>query len=181
MLTKTKSYALCMFAHSRLRGKSQDANTRDSGKMIVQEDASKHIQKQVNKYAAKLEKEKLTIDHLNMLPDSLLAKQLTYYYEVSLKTMNKYIKKGDEIVEAIIGLSIISYLEDEKQLVSSDVNTIALIEKFEKLSSDRKLNTLMLKVGTEIVDTVSKASYINWSKQFRRNKKMKQNRKRRAS
>lgn len=180
MLTKEKTYALCMFAHSRLSGKMADTTTRDNGKMIHNKDESDHIQKQVDKYVSKLEAEHLTIEKLNMLPDGLLSKKLTYYYDTCLKTMDKHIKKGDEIVEAIIGLSIISYLEEEKQLVSSDVNTRVLISKFEKLSIDRKLNGLMLKIGAEIVEAVERANYIQWARTQRKNTKQKKRKKRAA-
>jgi hypothetical protein len=39
----------------------------------------------------------------------------------------------------------------------------------------------MLKIGAEIVDAISKANYVSWSRQFRRNNKMKKNRKKRVA
>jgi N-dimethylarginine dimethylaminohydrolase len=80
MLTKQKTYALCMFAHSRLSGKCNDTTTVQSDKMILDDEASNHVQKQVDKYVQKLEKEHFTVDILNKLPDNLLSKQLNYTY-----------------------------------------------------------------------------------------------------
>lgn len=179
MLTKGKLNALCMFAHSRLSGKCGDTTTTTSENMLQNNSDAELVSQEIIKLVNLLEAKHLTVGKLNQLPDSLTAKQITYYYQTSLNTMDKYIKKGDEIVEAIIGLGIITYLEDEKELETSNVDAVALIQKFEAASVDRKLNSLMLKIGAEIVDAVSKANYALWCKDQRRNTTMKKNRKKR--
>ena len=174
MLTKHKTYALCMFAHSRLTGKMSEVLSKQGDKMITQAHEEQNIQAQVQKYINKLESEHMTVDILNSLPDSFLARQITYYYDLCLTTLKTHIKKGDAIVETILGLSIINYLEEEKQLVSSDVNTSILIEKFESLSTDRSLNSHMLKVGAYIVEAIDKANYTKYLKNLRKQNKKKQ-------
>lgn len=174
MITPEKTTALMMFCHSRLSQKCLDVTVKENKdiRKAMKEEKAKVLEIELHKYIKKLEDKNITVDFLNTIPDGLIARQLTYYYETSLKTMNKHLKAGDEVIEPMIAISILSYIEIDKNIIDTDIDLMDLLSRFEEISgADRKLVTKMMKVGTDIVEAVSKSNYLKYAKALRKRKK----------
>ena len=159
MLTNEKIRVLLIFCHSRLSGKY--TNNENLGNVIDNKNANSQIEHNTKQIIETLEKNKFTIDDLNNLPHSPIASIMTYYYNVALNCFEKHIKKGDVLIEGIIGLSILSYLFEEKQFKTITLPTppseiISLMEKETLDQETRSLITKMHKVASEVIDMVDK-------------------------
>lgn len=161
-----------MFAHSRFVGKMTEKAKEESVKENIINDEEKVLQTKICEIAKTLEEDNLTIDVLNSIPNGFMASQLTYYYNVCLNTFNKHVKKGDSVVESIVGLNILSYLSDEKTVVkkSSDANILELLSCYEKESKpeDKAIVYKMIEVAGHIVEALEKANYSAWAKRMRK-------------
>jgi hypothetical protein len=126
--------------------------------------------KLVEKVAKDLASDNHTIDWINAQPDSYSIKQITYYYDICLRTINKEIGEGNPIIEAVVGLNILSYLADEKKCMSTDTNILELIAHFEgaKDKENRKVVTHMMLVASKVVESLEGANYARWSKAMRK-------------
>lgn len=174
MITKEKATALLMFCHSRINQKCLDVTVSDNRdiRRTMTDSKAENLENELHNYMKKLEDKNITIDFLNTLPDGLISRQLIHYYETSLKTMNKHLKKGDEVIEPLIALSILSYIEVDKNIVDTEIDLMKLISDFEEISGvDRSLVTKMMKVGTDIVEAVDKSNYLKHAKMLRKRKK----------
>lgn len=169
MITPNKKRALLTFCHRRLSGKYSDYS-REENKLEIT-DGEETIGA-TTKIFRGLEKEKYTVADINAMPSCFVTSQLTYYYESILSKYNKLVKKDEEIIEAVIALSIMAYLEDEKEITLDFFNLAytdltSLISRYELiLGEDRTLVTKMIKVGTEIVEAVEKANFSNHIKRM---------------
>lgn len=163
MITPNKKRVLQSFCHSRLSGKYSEFS-REANEIKIND-----VENPLDIILDQLELKHLTIENINRMPDSFIASQISYYYEVALNTIDKYIKKDEEIIEAAIALSILAYLEDEKGIKETGFNITDLLSQFEKVAgNDRKTVTKMIMTGTKIVEAVEKA---NFNKHLKKNRK----------
>ena len=167
MISKNKEIALLTFVHSRLSGKYTDKQDI-KGNVIPDKNT---INTEISKIVKYLDSNGYTVDKLNNMIDCYYASLITYYYEVALKTMSKYIKDGEYIIEGVIAISILSYLIEEKQVTKLDIKPSDLLQDFEKANNDRDLVFRMIDIGTKIVESVDKANYTQRRKNSKKRKK----------
>ena len=174
MLDKNKARSLCMFAHTRLA----NSLNKDIIKVIKKSNSVNTIIININTIVNSLAQDELTIEYLNNMKDGPLSGMLTYYYEVALEEIKKYIKADKQIIEIIIGLSILEYLENVKKLIKIEdsiytetkvINNIEIslsiinktLEMLEEiyLSSNFKYYIEMQILVNKIIEVVDKANY----------------------
>lgn len=174
MLTNDKIKVLSVFIHSRLSGKHTSKLTV-TGSIFSDTSHTKELQSELDELIESLEAEGKTVDHINNLPDGYYRNLLVYYYETALNTMEKFISTGEEMIEGLIALSMLSYILQEKQagVVLTDKKPSDLMEYFEKFGLEKRLVYKMIDVGTHIVESVDKANYALYLKRQRKKPKKK--------
>lgn len=177
MLTNDKIKGLSIFMHSRLSGKYTSKDLI-KGSVIDDEVKSKELYIEIQELIKDLEDQKLTVDDLSLYPESYYKQMIIHYYDVALKEMERYIKSGEEMIEGVIALSILSYILQEKQVANllTDKTPSDLMEFFEKSDSDRRLVYKMIDVGTKIVEAVQKANYTLYIKKTKKRTKSRKRR-----
>jgi len=171
-MTKDKAIALSMFVHSRLCNKYTDFTAKDTSISLIKEDEEiSYINSEIAELVESLEEQNITVESLNNAKDCYYTLMITYYYEKALSVMKKHIKVGDDIIDAIIGLAVLSYITEEKNIGEGDKNPSEIIAIFEKQNIERKLMSKMMSIGFEIAQTVEKANFAKHLKQMRRGKR----------
>lgn len=170
-MTKDKAIALSIFAHSRMSNKYTDFTTKDTAISLVKEDSEiSYINNEITELVDSLAEQNLTIESLNKMKNSYYSLMITYYYEIALSVMKKHMKVGDDIIDALIGLAVFSYITEEKSVGSSDKNPSDIIAVFEKQNIERKLMSKMMSIGFEVAQSVEKANFARHVKQKRKRK-----------
>jgi len=200
-LCSIKLVALKMFIHSRLTGKAsgyvkyptslndtivvlsdKDEVSEEQKTRTYLNDTKKEeiLNKEISKLIIKLEEKNYTSDYFNNNQHrftKLYYNSLSYYYDVAKSVLEK--KYDDEILETLVGLSIISFLVLEKDIIDKEdilINPIKLINMFEEKSledGNQSLIVEMIAIGGEIVEKVSKSSYVKSKQLHRRNTSLK--------
>ena len=176
MLTSDKLKVLKIFIHSRLSGKyaisteikehTEDILINDNKLFNKVRDTLKFTLKQLND-------DKYTIELLNNGRPSIIRDSMIYYYEIALKALKKYINEGELIIETFLALCILSYLADEKEILSIPYSAMELIDIFEKQNYDRVILFNMHKAAVEIIDAVNKADFSKYLRSLKPKKKKK--------
>lgn len=166
MVTKDKAVALLCFTHSRLAhlgaGEPKSEITCEKAKIVYE---------QLAKIRDHLKDNSMSVESINQLQDSFYAGMITYYYNVARKVLNKEIPKGDDIIEDVIALSILDYLQCEKGIdILTNINPTELISQFENAGMHRKEVSKMITVGSKIVEAVENSNYTRYLKQNRKRK-----------
>lgn len=157
MITLNKTKALLSFIHSRLSGKYAEY---DGGEKVVNSESdSAQLISELGELENDLKSQGYTVEHINNMPKGLISSMQAHYYEVALAVVYKEIKAGEEILEGLIALSILSYLANEKGIGVSSTDAVELIGLYEKQNIERELITKMLMVGTKIVEAVEVSNF----------------------
>lgn len=184
-LTTEKIKALLMFSHSRLSGKSI-SHQKDSEIEIFKDDNATKMQVNSMKVIKILDDHSFSTEYLNKLPNGFYSNMLIFYYEQCLNVINKeLVNKKEQVIDHLIGYSILSYIIDEKEVISehsttdkfikkfyanikeSEISLIDLITEFEKSDCDSKLINKMHYISSLIIDKVENA---NFASQVKKNK-----------
>ncbi len=168
MLNYNKIKTLLIFVHSRLSGKYANYDDVYSKPVIEDEIQAQKVTDDLKELESTLSTQGFTMDHLNDAPYNAYIDMITYYYKVALKEMEKHIKEGDEIIEGVIALSVLSYIHEEKEIKVVDKTPSYYLAYYEKTNIDKKLVYKMLDVGTKVVEAVQSANYTRWLKSQRK-------------
>lgn len=168
MLNYDKVKTLLIFTHSRLSAKYADYDDVYSKAVINDKEKSEYVVSELKILENSLKDHCYTMEDLNEAIYTTYIDMITYYYRVALKEMEKHIKEGDEIIEGVIALSILSYIQEEKNIPVVDKKPSKLLAFYEKTNIDKKLVFKMVDVGTKIVEAVEKANYTKWLKSQRK-------------
>lgn len=193
-LNTEKITALLMFIHSRLSGKSI-SNTKNDAIEIFKDDTAKSMQDNSTKIIKTLTDHSFYTEYLNKLPNGFYCDMLIYYYEQCLNVINKeLVHKNEQIIDQLIGYSILSYLIDEKDIISkcsasnkairlfyeaiqeSGVSLINEISEFEKADCGPSLIRKMHYISSLIIDKVENANFTLYIKKNKGRKSKTRNR-----
>ena len=183
MLTPNKIRALRIFAHSRLTGaftaepSPENIEVIQSNNELKKNDLFKEIALSVTQIVQALEKENLTINYLNNLPHNLITYQMVHYYKTAAKILNNAIPQDDYVIDGIIGISILTYIQNEKNVSDDPFDYNKIIENYELVGrKDKNYLTIIRKmqsIAFDITKAVEKDSYIKAKKANNKRKKTK--------
>lgn len=172
MISQNKAIALTIFIHSRLSGKYTDTN--ENNVSIVNDTEDKELlEDQLGELYNNLTTDCYTFDSLIVMKKSVTLEIRRFYYQIAINTYTKNLSEGDEKIDQLIALSILSYLSIEKNIGTLDGDILELIAIYEKQKDEKDLISKMMRIGTEIVEAVEKSDFMKRNKKKRVSKKKK--------
>lgn len=179
MITNHKAKALCMFAHSRLTGLyvedlSSSEKKEINNRVIEKDQLAIDTTTKVNQIRVAMEESNYTVERLNKIAPSYYASMLTFYYNQAINILKKHTSEDNRVIDALIGLSIIAYLNNDKNIVYIDeVDLNELISNYEKTDDKEQLKIVrkMQYIASDILNTIEKTNYAKTVKKKRTSKK----------
>jgi len=175
MITGTKYVALTILTHSLVSGIYEKEEYELKSDIKDFDIKKKRLDDSLKILTQSLEEQNATLEYLQGKADTIFKHQLQYYYLLASNNLDRFIVGNEEIINKLIGLSISSYIIEEKGMGSAIGSTPSeLISIYEDvaIAGDEKIKYIIkrcLNIGSMIVESIDKASYNTYNRKMKRN------------
>lgn len=175
MLTGTKYIALTMLTHSLVSGISEKEEYEITSDILDFDVKIKRLENSLKILTESLEEQGATMNNLACKARIIGNHPLQYYYILANNNLNRFVKEDEDIINKLIGLSICSYLIEEKgmgtAIGSKPSELISIYEEVARAGDDRIKHIVKrcLEIGALVVESIDKASYTIYNRKMKRN------------